>query len=264
MKVSITSHKGYSWLTVGGLLVLWAAAAAWLRLPLLLPSPWQTGVQIAALLGTAAFWAHLGATVSRGLLGFGAAFLAGTVFGLQAGRRAWFEALIRPLVVFARSTPSMSFILLALIWFKGDMVPIFVIFLVVFPIIIQNMIEGVRSIDRELLEMASVYRLTKPRILRALVLPSLAPFLAAAVSAGLGLTWRVLIAAEVLSYPKWGIGGQMDSARVFLQTDRVFAWTVVVVAIGLSFDSLLGRWLNRILAWRGTNDDSSMADRQKL
>ena len=260
MKASIIDRSWLGWLTVGLIVLVWAVAAALLRLPLLLPSPWQTGAQVLVLLRTASFWAHLGATVSRGLLGFGAALLVGAVFGLQAGRHPWFEALIRPVVVFTRSTPSMSFILLALIWFKGDLVPIFVIFLVVFPIIIQNMIEGVRSVDPDLLEMASVYRLTKTRILKALILPALAPFLAAAVSAGLGLTWRVLIAAEVLSYPKWGIGAQMDSARVFLQTDRVFAWTAVVVTIGLTFDALLSRCLRRLTAWRGKYDDSSTAN----
>ncbi|HBT16951.1 MAG TPA: ABC transporter permease, partial [Firmicutes bacterium] len=55
----------------------------------------------------------------------------------------------------------------------------------------------------------------------------------------LGLTWKVMIAAEVFANPKMGIGTQMDTARVFLQTPEVFAWTIVVVTIGLCFDQLL-------------------------
>jgi NitT/TauT family transport system permease protein len=64
------------------------------------------------------------------------------------------------------------------------------------------------------------------------------------------MTWKVLVAAEVLSYPKWGIGTQMDTARVYLKTDQVFAWTIIVVGLGLFFDVILGRLTDRALVWR--------------
>ena len=151
----------------------------------------------------------------------------------------------------------MSLILLALIWFKVELVALFVIFLVVFPMVVQNIVEGVRQVEPEYLELAKVYRLTSSRIIKAIYLPALIPFLGAALSSGLGMTWKVLIAAEVLSYPKWGIGVQMDTARVYFQTEQVFAWTLIVVLIGLGFDSLLEAWFGRMLFWRGSHDGSS-------
>lgn len=173
--------------------------------------------------------------------------------GYLAGRNPAFEAFIRPLVIFIRSTPSMSLILLALIWFKSDQVPVFVNFLMVFPMVIQNIIEGIRNIDRDLLEMVDIYRVKKWRQITTLYFPSLLPHLVASIAAGLGVTWKVLIAAEVLAYPAWGIGTQMDNARVYLQTDKVFAWTIVVMMIGIFFDYLLDYLLRRpFMAWKGS------------
>ena len=173
--------------------------------------------------------------------------------GIAAGRFRAVEALLRPLIICLRSTPSMSFILLALIWFRGGRAPLFVITLVVLPVLFQNVIEGVRSIDPELLEMVTLYRVKKSRLLLKFYLPSILPFLAAGVSNGLGLTWKVSIAAEVLAYPTWGIGAQMDTARVYLQTEKVFAWTVAVIGIGLLFDYLTDYLLRKpSAAWKGT------------
>jgi NitT/TauT family transport system permease protein len=110
---------------------------------------------------------------------------------------------------------------------------------------VQNIIEGIRSVDRDLLEMVEVFRVTGWLRFTRLYVPSLLPFLAAGISVGLGITWKVLIAAEVLSYPRWGIGTQMDTARVYLQTDKLFAWTLVVVAMGLLFDYILDYLLKK-------------------
>jgi NitT/TauT family transport system permease protein len=248
MKVSTTSHKWIGLIAVLILLSGWQIAATLIKLPLILPSPRATFIQITALIVKGEFWHHLGATLGRGLFGFGLSLIVGVGVGLVCGRVATVAAFFRPVIVLIRSTPSMSLILLALIWFRGEVVPVFVIFLVVFPIITQNMIEGVRSVNLELREMVQLYRVKKTRVLTHLYVPTVIPFLAAGISAGLGITWKVLIAAEVLSYPSWGIGVQMDSARVYLQTDRVFAWTVVVVAIGLVFDYLLDYWVHQSFA----------------
>jgi NitT/TauT family transport system permease protein len=126
----------------------------------------------------------------------------------------------------------------------------------VFPIVVQNIIEGIRGANRDLREMLTVYRVPKTLCFTRFYLPSLLPFLAAAVSVGLGITWKVLIAAEVLSYPRWGIGAQMDTARVYLQTDKLFAWTLIVIALGLVFDYLLDYLLKRpFKAWQEAAHD---------
>ena len=254
MKGSIIKYSLISVAAVFLLLVIWQIAASIINLPLILPSPPMAVGQITILVRSIDFWHHLWATLSRGLFGFGISLVVGVILGFMAGKYTWIEAFLRPLIIFVRSTPSMSLILLALIWFKGDTVPVFVNFLMVFPMIIQNIIEGIKNIDRELLEMVNIYRVKQWRQLTTLYFPSLLPYLAAGIAAGLGVTWKVLIAAEVLAYPAWGIGTQMDTARVYLQTDKVFAWTIVVMVIGIFFDYLLDYLLRRpFSAWKGTD-----------
>ena len=258
MKVSSINHKGFGALAIAVVLAGWQIAALSIHLPLLLPTPGEALKQVIALVTTFDFWHHLGATLSRGFLGFGLALLSGLVIGIVAGEHRAINAFFRPLIILLRSTPVMSVIILALIWFKHDNVPIFVTFLMAFPIVVQNIIEGIHSVDNQLIEMVRIYRVRYKVQLTRLYLPSLMPFLAAGLSSGLGITWKVLVAAEVLAYPTWGIGTQMDTARVYLQTDKVFAWTLVVIALGLFFDYLLGYLLKcPFKAWMGTSGEKS-------
>lgn len=245
MKVFITNHKWIGGMAIIIVLLGWQLSATLIRLPLILPTPQEALAQITVLIITKDFWRHLGATLNRGLTGFGLSLTAGIVIGICAGRNVFVKAFFRPLIILMRSTPVMSVIILALIWFKRETIPIFVTFLMAFPIIVQNIVEGMESIDPDLFEMTAIYRITSWQRFHYLYLPSLAPFLAAGISGGLGITWKVLIAAEVLSYPTWGIGAQMDTARVYLQTDKVFAWTLIVVALGLFFDYLLDSLLKK-------------------
>jgi NitT/TauT family transport system permease protein len=252
MRDSSINRKLYGIAAILCFLLVWEIGARWLNKPLLVPLPEEALRQTWVLLGTAAFWRHLGVTISRGLIGFGLAFCSGLAIGLLAGRRASVQAFCQPLIAMLRSTSSISLIILALIWMRSDRVPVFVAFLVVFPIIVQNVIEGMSQVSPNLLAMVQVFRLSRRQRLVRLYLPSLLPYLAAAAATGLGFTWKVLIAAEVLAYPSWGVGAQLDTARTYLQTDLVFAWTLVVMAIGLGFDYLLASLLRKpFAAWKG-------------
>jgi NitT/TauT family transport system permease protein len=234
-----------------GILVLilgWQLTATLINMPLLLPQPQPVLAQIGAFLTTGAFWHHLGATLLRGLLGFTISYSSGAALGFLTGQNAWLQAFFRPLIIFVRSTPTIALIVLALLWFKGDTVALLVVFMVVFPLVVQNVAAGVSSIDPDLRQMITVYQVKRWRRFHFFYIPATLPFLASAAAAGLGMTWKVLIAAEVLSAPAWGIGAQLDTARVYLQTDQVFAWTALVVLIGLCFDYLLDYLVRKVFS----------------
>jgi NitT/TauT family transport system permease protein len=253
MTASTISRKILACLGIIALAAGWQLAAALINAPLLLPRPFPVLVQIGTLLATTDFWRHLGATLLRGLIAFTISYSSGVVLGFLTGKLPWLQSFFRPMLVFIRSTPTITWIVLALLWFKGNTVAILVIFLVVFPMVTQNVAAGVVNIDPELQQMIVVYRVGRWRRFCAFYIPATLPFLASAATAGLGLTWKVLIAAEVLSYPTWGIGAQLDTARVYLRTDRVFAWTMLVVLIGLCFDYLL-EYLARKAFGRGAEN----------
>jgi NitT/TauT family transport system permease protein len=232
------------------LIGVWKLVAAAVGLEIILPSPEVTLERLIAIAGSRSFSVSVGATVARGLTGFAIAAGVGLAAGAVAGLRPTFERLFLPLVTVIRSTPVVAFILIALIWFDTDFVPVFVTVLMTFPVIYENIVQGIRSVDPRLTELARAYRVSRRRTWFRVYLPSLFPFLASAARTALGLTWKVVVAAEVLSIPARGVGAELQQARVLLETPVVFAWTAVAILLSAVTDvvfSLITRRRRRIM-----------------
>ncbi len=206
---------------------------------IILPSPETVLGQVLGLLVKGDVLRQILPTVARGLGGFALSLLAGVCFGLAAGRSDRFRWFLNPLIISIRSIPVLSLILLAIIWFRTELVPVFICFLVVFPIITGSVTTGVKQVDPELLEMASIYRKTKREKLKAIYLPSILPYVSSGISSGLGLTWKSVVAAEVLSMPTRGMGTAMQTAQMQLDTAILFAWTVLIVLLSAFFDGIV-------------------------
>lgn len=246
MKRSSIRSRNFSLWGVLFLVLVWYGAAIAIGAEIILPTPAAAFTALIALLGRGAFWSSVGFTVLRGFLGFFLSFALGLLMGVASGKNRLIRSFTKPLVVVIRSTPVMSVILLAMIWFKSDSVPVFVSFLMAFPIVLGNVTEGVLRVDAKLMEMARFFRVPKRDIFFGIELPSLFPFLMAGAEAALGLTWKVVIAAEVLSQPIHAIGTRLQDAKVYLETASVFAWTVVAVFLSavteVLFRLALRRW----------------------
>ncbi len=248
MRISTWSAKPLvvGLLSVAVFLLVWKAASLLMGSSVILPSPEETIGDAALLVGRTEFWKSLGSTVLRGVLGFSVSLAAGVLVGFPAGRYPLFRLFVKPYLTAIQSTPVLAVILVALIWFRTEIVPVFVAFLMAFPVIVAAVIEGMRSLDPKLLDMAKVYRVGKRRLLFGLFLPSVLPFLAAGASAALGLSWRVVVAAEVLSQPLWGIGTGLQEAKIRLDTPRVFAWTLTALVVSFVMDRLFSRLVKRL------------------
>lgn len=232
------------------MVLIWKFLSMLIGADIILPAPEVTARDLLNILQALDFWPIVGATVFRGLVGFLLSCLAGIAVGLAAGFSSLVYWLLQPYLTVIRTTPVMSIILLALIWFRTEMVPVFVAFLIAFPIICGNVIEGIRNVDRQLLEMARLYRVKGWRIVLELYLPSILPFIVAGASTAMAITWKVIVAAEILSQPPLGIGTQMQDARIYLNTARIFAWTAVIIGVSFLFESLMRAAENRLKAWR--------------
>jgi NitT/TauT family transport system permease protein len=178
------------------------------------------------------------------------------VIGVVAGFAAGFSPpvmwLLQPWVTVIRTIPVMSVIILAIIWFRTDIVPIFVTFLMIFPIIYSNVLSGIKNVDKQLLEMAHMYRVKPRRIMTELYFPAILPYLMAGASNAMGITWKVIIAAEILSMPRFAIGTNLMVAKIDLETALVFAWTAIAIAISFALEYAINaleirlkRWVNR-------------------
>ena len=231
-------------------IALWSLAAWKVNSEHILPGPWKTLVATVRLFADPSFLAVVGHTLLRGLLGFAIAVVAGLGLGIAGGLSDGFNAFMRPWVVIMRSTPVVAFILLALIWFKNDSVPVFIGVLTMFPMIYINIVDGIRSVDGKTVEMARFYGIDRPRMVREVYLPAIAPFVVSGVSSAVGIGWRAIVVGEVLSQPRYGIGTVMHSAQTFLQVEVLIAWTFVAILLGALFEWLIRLAERLIIKWR--------------
>ena len=215
-----------------------ALAAAYPNGALLLASPVRAALRLLELLPTAAFWRAVGSSSLRVFGGFLlSCALAVVLAALAAGNRRLRELLAPPVAVM-KAVPVASFIILALVWLDSRSLSLFISALVVFPPVYLNVLEGVRQTDPELLELARVYRVPLGRRLWGVYLPQVLPYFRSAASLALGLCWKAGAAAEVIGLPAGTIGERLYTAKIYLQTPDLFAWTAVILFLAAAFERL--------------------------
>jgi NitT/TauT family transport system permease protein len=228
-------------------LVIWFIVSKIINQVLYFPSPLVTIKALGELLGDKNFFLSIFSTVSRVFIGLVIANVLGILLGLVCGFKKWVFDLMRPMMTFVRSTPVMSLIIIALIWFQSDHVPIFISFLMCFPIIWMNIVEGFKKVDQDLIEMGKIYQISKIKLVKDIYIPSLLPFYIAGFNTALGIAWKVTVAAEVLSHPRFAIGTNLYDSKVYLDTPSLFAWTLVIVLLSFFFEIVITNYLNRRL-----------------
>ncbi len=234
---------------------------------LLVPAPSTVVTTLVGLAGTAQFWQVVGWSLVRIGLGFVAGVVAGcAAAALTHGSRVA-DALLSPALRVVRAAPVASFVILALVWIPTGRLPVFIAFLMVVPVVWDNISQGLRQLDPQLLELADVFRLGWWEIVRRIRVPSLVPFLTTACATGMGLAWKSGVAAEVISRPYLSIGGELQNAKVYLDTPGVFSWTVVVVALSMLLEKLLrvlaARWNRRFGSAAPGSDPGSVGRPQR-
>ena len=249
MKISITKNKIITTLSVLFLIGLWKAGSMIVSSELILPSPEKTAIAVGKLFINEEFIRIVGATILRGLVGFFISFLLALILGIAAGINDSFYAFLQPILVTIRSTPVISFILLALIWFDVSQVPVFIALLTMFPFICTNIIDGIRNVNPKLLVLAKVYRVKTRNIIRDIYLPAISPFIFSGISSAMGFGWRAIIIGEVLSQPRYGIGTFMQNAQTYLLVDKVIAWTIIAILLSYLFDHLIRSVENKVVVW---------------
>lgn len=218
-------------LSVLVLLGIWQLGAMLLDARVILPGPGETFGALLGLLHFRPLSMNILATVVRAVHSFFIIFAIGGALGILAGYSKSVDAFLQPILVICKATPVMSVILLAFIWFSSGTVPLFSAFLMGFPVMFVQVEQGVRLISPRLREMTVLYGFTPRMRLFHLVIPSLAPSIITGAKASLSMVWKVVIAAEVLTVPRYGVGSRMQMAQVNLETAEVLAWTLIAIAL---------------------------------
>lgn len=227
-------------------LAVWELTAVLIPEKLLFASPFTVLKKLAGLAVTSAFWKAVAFSSLRIALGFIFAFFAGILLAVLSYMSKTVKVLISPLLRLMKAVPVAGFIILALLWFRKENLSVLISFVMVLPVIYANVLQGIESADKKLLEMARVFKMKASKKLRFIYLPSVMPSLCAGCSVALGFSWKSGIAAEVIGIPTGSIGEKLYEAKLYLMTGELFAWTLVIVILSVIFEKAVMLLLRKL------------------
>lgn len=229
-------------------IALWQLGSVIVGNSLLLPSVLETISALCTLVREPMFYLDAVWTLFRCIL----AILVSFVFGICLSWLAYKSKLIRDLMVlpvsFFKAVPVMAIVIYVILLVQADWVAVVACFLMCFPIVYTNILEGLESVSIELLEVGTIYRIGSKNVLKFIYIPSVMPYFNAAMKIVAGLSWKAVVAAEVLSVPEFSLGQGMISAKYYLETPTLFAYIFVIVVLSLVLEKLICKFTEMFTA----------------
>ncbi len=219
-------------------LLLWQGISMLVGMEMLLASPLTVLKRLFTVILEKDFLKTVLYSTWRIVKGFWLAFLAGCLFAVLAGRFPRIGTLLQPYVVTIKTVPVASFIILCLIWFSYEQLTVIIAFLIAFPVIYSNFLQGIRSTDKSMIEMAELYRVSWGRKLLYIYLPNVKPYLISACSIAVGMAWKAGVAAEVIGVVGDSIGERLYDAKIYFQNANLLAWTIVIILLSILMEKL--------------------------
>ncbi|MEW5892303.1 MAG: ABC transporter permease subunit [Pseudomonadota bacterium] len=246
----------YLWSGWGAIASLALLLAAWEVIsvvygPMILPDPLASFSRLAELLSGGGAWSEMLISLRRALSGLLLAITVGSLLGLAAGVSMTASTMSRPLVTVLLGMPPIAWLVLAMLWFGvGDGTPVFTVFIACFPVVFIGALQGTRTLDHQLRDMAAAFRLPWQMKLFDLYLPHVVSYLFPAWINALGTSWKVVVMAELLSSND-GIGAALAVTRSHLDMEGTLAWIVAIVLALLAVEYLMLEPIKReVERWR--------------
>lgn len=244
------------------LLAVTSVIAIWWSLyliyPRLLPSPMNTVNEAIRLLSDGTFFFHMYQSLRRVFVGSLVAMFFSVGVGIYMGTVLMGERFFQPLVVLGLTIPGLMWALIAVMLFGiNEWSPYFAVTVTIFPMLVINIWAGVKSLDKELMDMSHVFHFSKWMKITQVILPQLVPNIFAATRYGLGLAWKVVVVVEMFGTSN-GVGYQVMKSYQVFNMEGVIAWTLtfVVAMIVIEYGAInlaerrLTAWRPKIDVWR--------------
>jgi len=231
-------------LSLAALIAVWAVAAA-LAQSRLLPGPLAVGAVTLAEIRSGELPFQMGCTLARVITSFAIAMLLGSIAGYAMGRSKAIDRYADPWLIVLINMPALVTIIFAYIWIGLDeTAAILAVAINKLPNVTVVMREGTRALDPELEEMAKAFQFTWLSRIRHVVVPQLAPYLAASSRSGLSIVWKIVLVVELLGRPN-GVGFVLGSAFSLFDMARILSYAICFIVVMLVIESLLVQPLER-------------------
>ncbi|OZU87619.1 alkanesulfonate transporter permease subunit [Virgibacillus indicus] len=244
------NNEIFPWVLPIVIIVLWQILGQYkIITSTLLPTPVEVVQAGIRLFNTGELQEHVLISTQRALIGFVIGGLVGFIFGLLNGTILFVEKMVDTTIQMVRTIPHLALIPLVVLWFGIDeTAKIFLVAVgVMFPIYI-NTFNGIKNVDGKLIEMGSVYGLSRWKLFTNIILPGSLPAILVGIRYALGVMWISLIVAETIGADS-GIGFMATSAREFMQMDIVVLTIVLYAILGKLSDFVAKVFERRLLKW---------------
>jgi sulfonate transport system permease protein len=215
-----------------------------------LPAPSQIGQTLWWLAAGGELWGHIGVSLARVAAGFVIGAALAVLIGAWVGLSRRAEHYLEPTFQALRAIPSLAWVPLLLLWLGIDETPKVVLIALgaFFPVYLA-LLAGIRNVDRKLVEVGRLHRLSAVELTRRILLPAALPSLFTGLRGALSLSWMFLVAAELIAATR-GLGYLLSDGRETSRPDLVIAAILLLAVLGKLSDGLLKSIEARALHWR--------------
>jgi ABC-type nitrate/sulfonate/bicarbonate transport system permease component len=239
------------------LAIVWWFIATVFNATDVISSPLLVGVELFDIIESGEWVRHVTDTTRRVLYGFILTTIIGTILGMLMGWSDFWERALQDYIAVGLALPSLFSAIFAAMWFGvSDITPMIAAALIAFPFLTQNVYEGMQNADQRLVEMSKSFDVSRPRLIRRVVVDSVLPEWFAGIRYAFALSWKITTLAELVSAES-GIGFMIEQELQLLSLTGVLAWTLLFTILMLFFEyGILQPIENRMFDWR---EDSSVA-----
>ncbi len=232
------------------LLAIWQAAAVAFQTRAL-PEPAEVFSVLAAGLLSGEILYHIAITLARVAVSFFLALIIGTAIGVALGLMKRADRFFDPWLVLFLNIPALVTIILCYIWFGLTEVAVIVAVSVnKIPNVAVTMRDGARALEPAYFDLARAYRFSRFKTVRHVIMPQLAPFLAASSRSGLALIWKIVLVVELLGRSN-GVGFQLHLFFQLFDVPGILAYTIAFVIVIQALElGVLQPWERRAGRWR--------------
>ncbi len=224
------------------LIVGWSIVSVVENNPIIFPMPTAIVESITSLLSSFTTYIVIGTTLARLLVSLLISSFLGITIGLIAGINRIYQALMQPIVTILRTVPIVTIIVLFWISIGYQNAPYAITFLMIFPIVYQATLSGVKNIRKEHLEVISLDSdIVTWEIIKDVYIPMVMPFIKSAFVQSFGLGFKVLVTAEFIVQAKGTIGYMIYLEKQNLNFNLVYSWTILIVGVVLMIEYISKR-----------------------
>lgn len=230
--------------------IVWSSVANYIDNSIIFPGIYEVGLAIQNIVSDGNFITILSNTLVKLISVMVFVIFASSLLAVLSFRYRIFRELITPYISIIKAIPTVVLIIIVLIWYDAKVVPIIATVVIVLPILYDNILNGIMSIDKNLIKMSTIFRVSRKRSFLKLYLPAVYYDIAGGIHSLIGLAFKVIIAGEILSQEDMSIGGEILLNKMYLEGANVFAWVIIVILLNFLIEKIVVILNNKLMSWR--------------